>query len=195
MRRVLVWSSEVALAMAVAVVSGCGGESGDPGAASGTGGGISPPPPPRLGQGAPPPPVAAQPEAPQLRRVIGQKTTDVRDFQTEMQGGENVRVSSGTISPDSTPITYAGNAYVSIVGQAAVLQIQHALNLYNAMNDRYPADTDEFMREIIQANGIALPQLPGYQEYAYNPETHELVVLEYPDRKEALRAQVRGERP
>ncbi|WP_197446586.1 hypothetical protein [Tautonia plasticadhaerens] len=112
-----------------------------------------------------------------------------------MQGGENVRVSSGKISENNTPITYAGNAYVSIVGQAAVLQIQHALNLYNALNDRYPADTEEFMTEIIDANQIALPQLPGYQEYAYKADTHELVVLEFPDRKEALREQVRGGSP
>ena len=75
------------------------------------------------------------------------------------------------------------------------MQIQHAVNLYHAMNDRYPANTDEFMREIIQANNIRLPQLPGYQEYAYNPNTNELVVLEYPDRMEALRQQVRGETP
>jgi hypothetical protein len=189
--------ARVALSATVStLLIGCGGESGSPETAGGPSG-STPPPPPMIGQAPPPPPpaAAAQPETPQLRRTIGQTTTDIRDFDAEMQKGENVQVSTGKISPTSTPITYSGNAYVSIVGQAAVLQIQQAVNLYHALNDRYPADTEEFMSEIIRANNSALPQLPGYQEYAYKPDTHELIVLEYPDRKEALRAQVRGEEP
>lgn len=198
MRLALLGLSRIALSATVALVVGCSGGSGGPETASGPPGNMPPPPPPMANPDAPPPPpaaAAAQPEAPKLRRVIGQTTTDIRDFDEQMQGGENVRVSSGKISENNTPITYAGNAYVSIVGQAAVLQIQHALNLYNALNDRYPADTEEFMKEIVEANNIALPQLPGYQEYAYKADTHELVVLEFPDRKEALREQVRGGTP
>ncbi|WP_152052594.1 hypothetical protein [Tautonia marina] len=178
------------------MMAGCngGGSDGSP-TASGAGG--SPPPPPLVDQNAPPaPPVAGAPgEAPvQLRRTIGQTTDDVRDFNAEMQSGQNVQVSTGKITAKD-PITLQGNAYVSIIGQAAVLQIQHAVNLYNALNDRYPADFEEFKREILDANGIRLPQLPAYQEYAYKADTHELVVLEYPDRMEALREQVRGGTP
>ena len=81
------------------------------------------------------------------------------------------------------PITLQGNAYVSIIGQAATLNIQHAVDLYRAENDRYPKDTNEFMEEIIKKNNISLPLLPHYQEYSYDANQHKLIILEYPDRK------------
>jgi len=90
-------------------------------------------------------------------------------------------------------ITIQGNAYVASVGKIAIDQITYAIRLFQASEDRYPADYEEFMQRIIKDNNIALPMLPAYQEYAYDEEAHKLVVLEYPDRKEALKAQVRGE--
>ena len=57
------------------------------------------------------------------------------------------------------------------------------MDLYQAENDRYPKDYDEFMDEIIKANNIALPKLPHYQEYGYDEKEHKLIILEYPDRK------------
>ncbi len=81
------------------------------------------------------------------------------------------------------PISLQGNAYVSIIGQTAILSIQHALDLYHATNDRFPKDYDEFMAEIIKANNIALPQLPPYQKYGYDEKEHKLIILEYPDIK------------
>ena len=80
-------------------------------------------------------------------------------------------------------ITLQGNAYVTIIGQTSVLSIQKAMDLYKATNDRYPKDYNEFMAEIIQANNIALPKLPVYQEYGYDEAQHKLIILEYPDRK------------
>lgn len=132
-------------------------------------------------------PAPAEPEKIELKPIIGAKTTEIRDAATELEEG-GAQVSSGKITAKD-PITIQGNAYVSIVGQASVLQIQHALNLYHAMNEKYPANLDEFMKEIIQANGIALPQLPYYQEYGYDAENHRLVVLEYPDRKAQFQKQ------
>ena len=76
-----------------------------------------------------------------------------------------------------------GNAYVSIIGQAAMLNIQHTLDLYQATNGEYPKTYDEFMDNIIKPNGIALPTLPFYQEYHYDVPNHRLVIYEYPDRK------------
>ncbi len=64
-----------------------------------------------------------------------------------------------------------------------MLNIQHAVDLYHATNDRYPKDIDEFMNEIIKPNNIALPRLPHYQEYGYDANEHKLIILEYPDRK------------
>lgn len=132
-------------------------------------------------------PAAPPQEQIQLRPVIGEKTTDIRDAATEIQQG-GAQVSSGKITAKD-PITLQGNAYVTIVGRASQLQIEHALNLYHAMNEKYPETLDEFMTEIIRANGIALPQLPLYQEYGYDAENHRLVVLEYPERREQFQKQ------
>jgi hypothetical protein len=42
-----------------------------------------------------------------------------------------------------------------------------------------------------QPDEIRLPQLPYYQEYSYDSQKHELVVLEYPARKAAVEQQKR----
>jgi hypothetical protein len=126
-------------------------------------------------------PPRAQVAVKQSGPIIGQRTTEIRDAGTELkQGGAKV-ASPKIVAKD--PITVTGNAYVSIVGRVSVLQIQQAVDLYHAANDRYPKDLDEFMAEIIKANNIALPQLPPYQKYAYDDKEHKLIVLEYPDLK------------
>ena len=76
-----------------------------------------------------------------------------------------------------------GNAYVTSVGRIAIDNIKHAMDLYQATNDRLPKDYDEFMNEIIKANNINLPQLPPYQKYGYDEKEHKLIVLEFPDLK------------
>ena len=73
-----------------------------------------------------------------------------------------------------------------IVGKAEQLQIKHTLDLFYNLNLRYPKDLQEFMKEIVKANGIRLAQLPFYQEYGYDAVKHELVILEYPDKKALL---------
>ena len=48
------------------------------------------------------------------------------------------------------------------------------------------------MEEIIKkgkADGIQLPMLPYYQEYGYDPDKKELVVIEYPAKKKAMEEQ------
>lgn len=122
-------------------------------------------------------PVQAKPPAKQSGPIIGQRTTDIRNASTELnQGGAKV-ASPKIVAKD--PITLQGNAYVSIVGRSSVLSIQHSMDLYHATNERYPKDLDEFMSEIIKPNGVALPQLPPYQKYAYDEKEHKLIILEY----------------
>ncbi len=113
--------------------------------------------------------------------IIGQRTQDVRNAAVELQKGGAQVGSTRIVAKD--PISLQGNAYVSIIGQTAILSIQHALDLYHATNDRFPKDYDEFMAEIIKANNIALPQLPPYQKYGYDEKEHKLIILEYPDIK------------
>lgn len=127
-----------------------------------------------------------------LRPVIGQKTQDIRKFDEEMEN-PNAQVASQKIVAKD-PITLQGNAYVSMIGQISIQQIDHAVNLFQALEGRYPENYEEFMERIIRENNIQLPQLPAYQEYSYDEKNHKLVILEYPDRKELLLEQVRGNR-
>lgn len=147
-------------------------------------------PPAATDVGAPPAPEqTAPPEAADSsdqvkpRKIIGKTTQDVRDAQKEEAKGAK-KVQPRITGQD--PITVTGNAYSVIVSRAEQLQIKHSLDLFYNLNERYPKDLQEFMKEIIKANGIRLAQLPFYQEYGYDSVKHELVILEYPDKKAML---------
>lgn len=140
------------------------------------------PPPSAAPAPTPTAPAAPSPEESRPRSILNERTSDIRDAQAE-QGKGGVVTPPKIVSKD--PIRIMGNAYVSIVGQASVLKIKHALDIFKAQNERFPNDTQEFMEQVIRANNIALPRLPYYQEYAYDAQTHQLVIMEYPARKEA----------
>jgi hypothetical protein len=128
------------------------------------------------------PPKAAAPAKKKDRGfIVGQRTQDIKDANAELKSGQARQASTRIVAKD--PITIQGNAYVSIIGQTSILNIQHAVDLYQAENGRFPKDINEFMEEIIKKNNIALPLLPHYQEYGYDANQHKLIILEYPDRK------------
>jgi hypothetical protein len=57
------------------------------------------------------------------------------------------------------------------------IQVPQALQLYKAMNDNKGPETHEaFMKDIIQANNIPLPELPAGHEYIYDPATEQLMI-------------------
>jgi hypothetical protein len=58
------------------------------------------------------------------------------------------------------------------------LQIEQAVNLFQASEGRYPASLDEFMTRIIRENNIRLPQLAPGQEYQYDVDNHKLVIVQ-----------------
>jgi hypothetical protein len=120
-----------------------------------------------------------QPPVKQSGPIIGQRTTDIRNAPDELKKGNAQVASTKIVRKDY--ISLQGNAYVAIIGQTSILSIQHAMDLYQATNDRYPKDYDEFMAEIIKANNIALPTLPPYQKYGYDEKEHKLIILEYKD--------------
>lgn len=126
---------------------------------------------------APPKPIAKP------RKLIGVRTQNIRDLEAERKN-ENVNVANQKITAKD-PLMISGQAYTKSVAKISIQNIEYAIKLYQAEHDRYPADYEEFMNDIIKANNIALPQLPYYQEYAYDAKAHRLVVLEYPDRKAA----------
>jgi hypothetical protein len=117
-----------------------------------------------------------------MEPILGRRTQEIRNAATEVQK-EGARIASTKITAKDY-ITIQGNAYVTTIGRLSIMQIEHAIDLYHATNDRYPKDLDEFMSEIIKANNIALPKLPYYQAYGYDEKEHKLVILEYKDLKD-----------
>lgn len=117
-----------------------------------------------------------------LEFIVGKRTQEIKNAGPELQQGD-ARVATTKITAKD-PITLQGNAYVTSIGRIAIMQIEQAINLYHAANDRYPKDYEEFMSEIIKANNIGLPQLPYYQKYGYDEKEHKLIVLEYPELKD-----------
>ena len=128
--------------------------------------------------------VSAPPEAPapyKPRDVIGKTTQDIRAAEPEIKEEGAKVVSPKIVAKD--PILLTGNAYVTMIGKTSILQIEHEMKLFQAANDRYPRDLQEFMDQIIKPGNIRLPVLPHYQEYGYDEKEHKLVILEYEDRK------------
>lgn len=120
-------------------------------------------------------------DKPEPKFIVGERTSEIKKIEPEVAQGANVIEKPKITAKD--PITLQGNAYVTMIGQTSILKIQHAMNLYQAENDRLPKDYDEFMNGIIKPNNISLPLLPHYQKYGYDEQQHKLVILEYPDLK------------
>ena len=108
-----------------------------------------------------------------------QKTTDkIGEF--DPNAGNEV------VKPDvkmTNPITGPLEAYHPTVQKIAALGIEHAVNLFNASEGRYPNSYDEFMTRIIKENNIHLPVLQPGLEYQYDVENHKLLVIRTPDAK------------
>jgi len=119
----------------------------------------------------------------QMRETVGKYTQEVRNLKPELaQGGQ---VTDGKIHAEDY-ITIQADAYRTSVGNIAKMNVKHAIDLYEAEHGQKPATYEEFMDVIIKKgkpDGIMLPMLPYYQEYGYNPDTKELVVIEYPKKK------------
>jgi hypothetical protein len=56
------------------------------------------------------------------------------------------------------------------------IEIPKAMQLYEATNGGKPKTQEDFMRDIIQANMIKLPELPPGHKYLYDPQKGELMV-------------------
>lgn len=125
----------------------------------------------------------------QPREILGKTTQDVRKMEPELQAGAQVAPDKITAKD---PLTLSGNAYVVSMNHISFNNVKHAIDLYQAEHGEYPKNYEEFRDEILKPgkpDGIALPQLPYYQEYSYDEKEHKLVVLEYPERKAQVQKQ------
>ncbi len=116
--------------------------------------------------------------------IIGKKTQDIGEFDPaagKAVSDSKVRVSTNDIT---APVTSPLMAYGPALEQISKSHIEHALNLYNASEGRYPATHEEFMTHIIKANNIQLPVLPFGHKYEYDVPNHKLVVVKPPEAPE-----------
>jgi len=116
---------------------------------------------------------------------VGGRTT-----QTVLPLDQAVRDGGIVVDPDSAPdaegIAAYGQAYRHSMARIGGLAVEQKLNVYRAEHDSVPATHAEFMAKIIapgQSDEVRLPALPHYQEYAFDPATKGLVVVEFPARK------------
>jgi len=105
-------------------------------------------------------------------------TDDIGEFKPEA-GQEIVPLDAQVTDPVTGPLEILKKVRI----QLPTLQIEHALNLYNASEGHYPKTHDEFMTQIIQANRLTLPQLPPDLQYQYDVTNHKLVIVRAADGK------------
>ena len=132
-----------------------------------------------------------QPAKPKLqaRATIGKWTQEVRNLKPELaKGGQTT---DGKIHATDY-ITLQADAYRTEVAKIAKMKIDMDIRQYEALNGEKPKTYEEFMDVIIKKgkpDGVQLPMLPYYQEYGYDPDKCELVVIEYPEKKKAMQEQ------
>lgn len=78
----------------------------------------------------------------------------------------------------SNPITGPLEIYQPLKQQVVGMGIDHAVQLFHALEGRYPKDLDEFMTRVIQQNNIKLPPLGPGKSYEYDVENHKLLIVE-----------------
>ena len=125
----------------------------------------------------------------QARDTLGKYTQDVRNLKAELAAGG--QTTDGKVHAKDY-ITLQADVYRTEVAKIAKMNVQHAIDLYEAEHGEKPKTYEEFMDVIIKKgkpDGIMLPMLPYYQEYGYDPDKKELVVIEYPAKKKAYQEQ------
>ncbi len=129
-------------------------------------------------------PPATPPAKPpiQTRKTLGQTTQNVLDLAAALADGgvpAETKVTSGGVAA----ITDAGR---TSVGKIGALAVEQKLRLYEAEHGSKPGTHEEFMAKIIAAgtpDAVSLPMLPYYQEWAFDPQTKSVIVVEFPAKK------------
>ncbi len=125
----------------------------------------------------------------QARDTLNKTTQNVLDLKTELANGA---ILAPTEIEVSDPLTQSASAYRTQVAKIAKMKVAMDMSMYEASNGEKPKTYQEFMDVIIKKgkpDGINLPMLPYYQEYAYDSDKKELVVVEYPQKKKDMQEQ------
>ena len=127
----------------------------------------------------------------ETRKTIGKTTQNVLELSAALRDGG---------VPAEMEITGEGlevyaDAYRTSVGKMASIAVEKQMSLYEAEHGSRPATYGEFMEKIIgkgRPDGLQLPMLPYYQEYAFDPAKKALVVVEFPAKKEQRKRETTG---
>jgi len=137
------------------------------------------------------PQAEAKPAPIQTRQTLNKTTQNVLELSDALkQGGVLAETSI-----QGSGLEIASDAYRTQVGKAGSLAVQQKMNFYQAEHGEFPKTYDEFMARILgkgQPDGISLPMLPYYQEWAYDVENRKLVVVEFPAKKEQREKETTG---
>jgi hypothetical protein len=142
-------------------------------------------------QAKPAPQAKAKPAPIQTRQTLGKTTQNVLVLSEALAEGGVLAQTSIT----SGGLEIAAEAYRTQVGKAGTLAVEQRMQHHNAEHGEYPKTYDEFMTQIIgkgQPDGLELPMLPYYQEWAYDVQKRKLVVVEFPAKKEQREKETTG---
>jgi hypothetical protein len=133
---------------------------------------------------------AAKPRI-ETRKTLGKTTQTVLELEAAKADGGVV------IDPtaERQGLDVVTGAYGSASAQIGTLAVEQALRLHVAEHGSRPATHAEFMATIMkpgQPDGIQLPMLPYYLEYAFDPQRGGLVVVEFPARREQREQETTG---
>jgi hypothetical protein len=123
------------------------------------------------------------------RETLGKTTQDIRDLKAELSKGG--KTTDGKVHATDY-ITLQADVYRTEVAKIAQMKVKMDMDQYEALNGEKPKTYEEFMEVIIKKgkpDGVFLPMLPYYQEYGYDSDKKELVVIEYPEKKKAVDAE------
>lgn len=115
------------------------------------------------------------------RETLNKKTQNVLKLDDALASG-GVR-DSGQVS-STNPLMQTADVYRTQVAKLGGMAVQQAIQLRNAQSiqDPKPLTHAQFMADIIkpgQSDGIQLPMLPYYQEYAWDEAAQELVAVNF----------------
>ena len=136
-------------------------------------------------QGTKPAPPASAKSQP--RETVRKYTQNVLRLEDALADGGQLVHGGGQLGPSGDYLGSVAEAYRSTVGTLAIQTVQQALTIYDIQNNGPVKSYEEFLSGVLkkgQPDGIQLPQLPYYQEYAFDVSNRQLVVVEFPARQE-----------
>ena len=125
------------------------------------------------------------------RQTLGKTTQNVLELSKALEEGAVLAETSIT----SDGLEIASEAYRTQVGKAGSLAVEQRMQHYYAEHGKHPETYEDFMTLILgkdQPDGLKLPMLPYYQEWAYDVANRKLAVVEFPAKKEQRERETTG---